>query len=153
MKNKDLIIKQLDRQFENMRLKTLSKPRQGWIRTIRKALGMTGQQLAKRLGVVRTRIVRIELDEQRDAVTLRTLREVAEALNCELVYTLVPKVSLQATLNQQAEKKATHTLDRVSHSMQLENQGISAKSEQELKGELVNSLLQGPYKHLWEEDE
>lgn len=152
LKKRDLVIKQLDRQFEEWNIKQPSRPHQGWIRTMRKALGMTGNQLAKRIGVVRSRVVRMEMDEQKDAITLRTLREVAKALNCELVYALVPKESLQDTLNKQAEKKANMSLRRISHSMQLENQGISTKSQEDLKKELVDTLLQGSYKHLWEDE-
>lgn len=152
IKKRDLVIKQLDRQFEGWNVKQVSRPRPGWIRTIRKALGLTGEQLAKRLGVVRTRIVRMEVDEQRGAITLKTLEDVANALNCKLVYALVPNESLQKTLYNQAEKKANNSLNRISHSMQLENQGISAESQEELKKELIDSLLQGAYKHLWEDE-
>lgn len=152
MKRKDLVLRQLDRQLESCNTKQLARPKEGWIRTIRKALGMTGEQLAKRLGVGRSRILRIELDEQKDALTLRTLRETAEALNCELVYAIMPKKSLQSILHTQATKKAKDSLRRVSHSMKLEDQGVDQNLQQELEKELIESLLNGPLRHLWEEE-
>lgn len=112
---------------------------------------MTGEQLAKRLGVNRFRVIRIEEAESRDALTLHMLKDVAEALNCELVYALVPKESLQSTLRNQAKKIAKQRMERATHTMQLENQGIEAKHQEELKQELIESLLNGPLKHLWEE--
>lgn len=151
MKRNVLVIKQLDRQFEDLMVRMLARPKEGWIRTIRKALGMTGKQFANRLGVNRSRVIRIEEDESRDAVTLRTLKNVAEVLNCELVYALVPIKSLHSTLRNQARKIAKQRMERVTRTMQLENQGIESKHQEELEQELIESLLNGPLKYLWEE--
>lgn len=151
MKSRDLIIKQLDHELEGLRLMKVAKPKQGWIRTIRKALGMTGAQLAKKLGVNRSRVNRIEIDEQRGAITLRTLEETAAALNCNLVYVLMPRDSLRTIVFKQAEKKANDSLRRISHTMELEGQGVNEKAREELKKELLKSLLQGSYKYLWED--
>ncbi len=151
MNKKDLVLKQLDRQFQDWISKKPSRPKQGWVRTIRKALGMTGKQLAKRLCVSRSRVIKIEEGEQRDAVTLRTLKDVANALNCELMYMLIPKESLRSTLRNQAKKIAKQHMQRVSHTMQLENQGIDVKHQEELEKELIDSLLRGSSKRLWEE--
>lgn len=152
MSSKDLVIKQLDSQLQKW-LTLQQRPRHGWVRTIRKALGMTGEQLAKRLGVSRSRVVKIEEAEQKDAVTLHTLREVARAMNCELFYALVPKKSLQAILNQQVEKIVKQHMQRVLHSMQLENQTTLIKFQEELANQFKEKLRRGALKHLWEDEE
>ncbi len=54
--------------------------KQGWVRTLRKTLSITINQFAKRLGVDPSRVVKIETAEIEDAVTLRTLQNVAQAL-------------------------------------------------------------------------
>ena len=60
-------------------------PAAGWVRTIRKALGMTSIQLAKKCGVSKVRILRIEQDEISGHTTLATLEKVAEQLGCRLI--------------------------------------------------------------------
>src|SRR5688572_16631363 len=72
-------------------------PNRGWIRAIREALGMTTAQLATRLGVRQPSVVAIEQSEERGSIELATLRRAAEALNCSLVYALVPKQPLELT--------------------------------------------------------
>ena len=67
-----------------------SKPVRGWIKAIREALGMTAEQLAKRLGVKQPSVVALEQSEAKGTIELATLRRVAEALDCTLVYALVP---------------------------------------------------------------
>ena len=67
---------------------------------------MTLPQFARRLGVTRSRVIKIQQAELTGSLTIRTLKETANALNCDLVYTLVPKRSLHTLLRSQAEKAA-----------------------------------------------
>jgi predicted DNA-binding mobile mystery protein A len=60
-------------------LKQNSPPVKGWIRAIREALGMSGTQLANRLKVSQPRIPRLEQDELSGVVSLKTMRQAAEA--------------------------------------------------------------------------
>src|SRR5208337_2149614 len=86
MKKRALFIKQIDNQLRcTQPLRRLSVPQQGWIKTIRKALGMTAQQMATKLGVSRSRIIKIEQDELRQVLTLKTLYGIANVLNCDLI--------------------------------------------------------------------
>ena len=61
-------------------------PKEGWIRTLRKALGMSSPQLAKRLGVSKSQTSQMERMELEDRITLKQLRRVAKALDCDLHY-------------------------------------------------------------------
>lgn len=89
----------LDKAFDKIRnVMYIKKPINGWIRTIRESLGMSIAQLAKRVGVVSSRIYKIENDEIDNKLTLNTLENIAKALNCKLFYVLIPEKPLQTIL-------------------------------------------------------
>ena len=60
-------------------------------------------QLAHRLGVQQSTVVRLEQSEKRGAVTLNSLRKAAEALGCELVYAFVPNKSVSGKARQRSQ--------------------------------------------------
>lgn len=99
------------------------RPQQGWLRAIREALGMSVAQVAQRMGVTRVRILEFEKAEADDRITLGSLKRVAEAMNCELVYSIVPKSGTFTDLaEQRAREEASKRVLSVEHSMALENQ-------------------------------
>jgi predicted DNA-binding mobile mystery protein A len=53
---------------------------------------------------------------------LNTLKRAAEAMDCTLVYALVPRTSLENTVRNRARQIAATALARVSHTMKLEDQ-------------------------------
>jgi predicted DNA-binding mobile mystery protein A len=71
--------------------KRKGKPKHGWVRGIREAVGIPVEELAQRMGVCRWEIRRLEMAEEDSRIQLGTLRRAAEGLGCELVYALVPK--------------------------------------------------------------
>jgi predicted DNA-binding mobile mystery protein A len=97
-------------------------PPKGWTRAIRDALGMTGVQFAKRLGIRPQSVEALENSEANGSIGLKTLRRAAEALDCTLVYALVPNKSLEQAVDDRARKIATRDLGRVAHTMKLEAQ-------------------------------
>ncbi|MDM8559060.1 mobile mystery protein A [Candidatus Parabeggiatoa sp. HSG14] len=145
-----LMLNQLDETLSQLQpLLSISRPSKGWIQTIRKTLGMTARQLAKRLGVSSPRITRLETDEVAGKVTLNMLRRTAETLDCVLVYGFVPKTSLTNTVKQQAFKVAQERVEYVAHSMQLEEQALSDKLlKQEIDKE-IEELLEELPRTLW----
>jgi predicted DNA-binding mobile mystery protein A len=98
-------------------------PPKGWIRALRDALGMSTAQLGKRVGKRRQSVEDWEDAEADGSIQLKTLRQAAEALDCSLVYALVPKTSLTDAVHSRARKIAMRDLKRVAHSMKLEAQG------------------------------
>src|SRR3989304_2783356 len=89
---KHLRVRQVDERTEPWRmLDQPSPPRGGWIRSVRKALGMSTIQLASRLGVTRQAIVDLERREGDGSVTLTTLARAAEAMEGDLFYAVVPR--------------------------------------------------------------
>lgn len=97
-------------------------PPKGWVRAIRDALGMSGVQYARRLHVRPPSVAALEASEESGAIQLKTLRRAAEALDCTLVYALVPKDSLEGAVRARARKIALRDLGRVAHTMKLEAQ-------------------------------
>jgi predicted DNA-binding mobile mystery protein A len=131
-------------------LGTVQIPGKGWVRSIRQALGMSGRQLAERMGVEPPRITEMEKAEAGGTLTLRTLRRAADALDCRLVYALVPNTSLEDTLRRQATKAARERLGRVSHSMRLEDQALGTGEEGELLRERAEDLMREMPRRLWD---
>jgi len=139
----------LDLKFSTINSSIFEVPVQGWVKAIREALGMTTTQLAKKLGVTHPRILKIEKDEK--SLSLSTLEKVADAMDCKLVYALVPRTSLEEMTYNQARKKALVIMSKVSHNMALENQ-MSTYDKAELE-DLIQDLLSGSQARLWDEDE
>jgi predicted DNA-binding mobile mystery protein A len=100
-------------------------PPKGWIRAIRDAVGMTGVQFAARLKIRPQSVEALERSEATGAVQLKTLRRAAEALDCTLIYALVPNSSLEDAVRARARKIAMRELGRVAHTMKLEAQATS----------------------------
>ena len=97
-------------------------PSRGWIKAIRKTLGMSTAQLAKRLSVHQPNIVDIEQSEEKESIELTTLRQVTEALECNLVYTLVPNQPLEMTIRERARALLRRRRRPIEHTMLLEDQ-------------------------------
>ena len=147
------MINQLDRQlkeWQEVRNKQ-GKPRAGWIKTLRIALNMSVEQFASRLGLTRGRINQLENAEVHNAVTLRTLKEAANALGCELIYAIVPKgnSSLEDIIKTQAKQVAKERVARVAHTMSLEAQSVDANALKTQQDELTKSLIEHLNKKLW----
>ena len=151
-KHKKLARDQLDETLNRFGpLKAIASPGKGWIRAIRDALGMTGEQLAKRLKVNKQRVSRIEQDERLGNVTLKTLRSVADALDCKFVYGFVPNESLEQTVRNQAESVALKRMDRSNQTMRLEKQELSEEEKAKAMNALIQDIVEEMPKSLWDE--
>ena len=145
--------RQLDKQLKTMLPFAPSlRPRKGWIREVRNALGMTAAQLAKRLGIAQPTVAKLERSEEAETISLKSLRKMAEAMDCTLVYAFVPHESLEATLIQQAERQAAKRIGRIEHSMQLEAQGRDTAEVERERQELAQEMLRTLSRDLWEDD-
>jgi len=71
-------------------------PAGGWLRVVRDWRGTWQKDLAAQLGTQRQAWAQLELSEQRDAISLYSLRKAAKALGCDVVYYLVPAKGEQA---------------------------------------------------------
>ncbi len=143
-----LRLRQLDAALQAWKKRT-PLPREGWVRTLRTALGMTLSDLATRLGITFQAVSQLEKSEQEGSVAISTLQAVADALECDLVYALVPRESLEAFLVGNARQHARRRVDRVQHSMSLEAQEISRKEIEHQIDDLTEELLAGNWRKIW----
>lgn len=145
--------RQLDKRLNVlMNSDSLARPPRGWIKAIRDALGMTTAQMGRRLGVSQPRVVAIEKAEATGGITLETLERAARALDCRLIYCLVPKLPLQALASERATTLARRRMQATRHSMALEAQSVAAADEQEQIKVLAKRLLDQPGSVIWEEE-
>ena len=100
-------------------------PKEGWLRTVRTALGMSGTQLAKKLGVTKARVSKVERAEPHGSVTLNTVQVMAEAMDCKFVYAIVPKQNVEDVIKARAVEKARAQVKAASTHMALEAQSLS----------------------------
>ena len=151
--HKKLIREQLDATLKRFSaIKTVTPPRKGWIRAIRDALGISTRQLGDRLGVSKSRITRIEQDEVGESLTLKTMRRIADALDCVFVYGFVPRKTLEDTLRNQAIQVAKKRMSRVAHTMALEDQGLPDDEQKKAFETVVDELIRTMPNSLWEVD-
>ncbi len=151
MNKKKLIREQLDASLQRLSpLLDVTAPPKGWIRAIRDALGMTAKQLANRLGVAQQAVARIEKEELAGSVTIKTMRRIAECLDCVFVYGFVPRTSLEETVARQAKKVAAQHLAQASQTMSLENQALSKRETEQALSELADELTRTLPSNLWD---
>jgi predicted DNA-binding mobile mystery protein A len=134
-------------------------PSNGWISALREALDMTVRQLAARLGISPSNVVRLEQRERDDTISLGALRRAANALDCDLVYAVVPRTGpttrpadelLDALIETRARAVAEAELDRVAHTMALEDQSVSSADMQAQIADRAAALVREP-RRLWEQ--
>ncbi|HVZ34791.1 MAG TPA: mobile mystery protein A [Polyangiaceae bacterium] len=143
---------QLDRKLPSLReaasLLRRAQPAGGWIRALRRALGMSSAALGRRLKLAQQSVVQLEENERTGAITLASLRRVAAALDAELVYAIIPRKDLREILAERAKEVARKRVASVAHSMTLEAQALTDKEFEERVEELARELERRP-RDLW----
>jgi predicted DNA-binding mobile mystery protein A len=103
----------------------LKTPPEGWMRTVRTALGMSGSDVAKKMGVTRALITKVEHAELTGGVTLKSMQVMADAMGCRFVYAIIPSSGrVEDLITAQARKKAKGIVETASKHMALENQKL-----------------------------
>lgn len=149
MNGASLAYRQLDRKLVPLKRFRSIAPRRGWLRTVREALGMTQADVGTRLGVTQPSVDGFERAEARGAITLASLRRVADALDCDVLYALVPRRGLEATVRAQALALAQEIVRRTSHSMRMEAQDVGARESRRQVEELARELAARPPRGFW----
>jgi len=102
----------------------LRSPPDGWLKIVRRAIGMRTNQLAKRLKISQPSVVHAEEREAAGTISLQTLRRFANELDCELVYFLVPRSSLLQSVERRAEMVARTEANSIANYLGLEWQVV-----------------------------
>lgn len=149
--SRDLRRSQVDRLIAPLNNAPMNRPRSGWIRTAREILGMTQKQLAERMSITPPSLARLEKAEVSNATTLKLLDRAASAMNCRLVYMLVPEGgSFEDLLWRKAEEVAEHAIEMASTSMHLEGQGVDAEVQKKQVQRLAQELIRTGDRRIWE---
>lgn len=108
---------------------------------------MTQAQLAVRLSVSQRSVHAMEISEVKGRIQLDSLKRVADALNCDLAYALIPRRPLQEMVYSRAVAIAKEQMVSVNQTMLLENQ--RPKSDEARLEELIRHILSQDVP-LWE---
>jgi predicted DNA-binding mobile mystery protein A len=125
-----------DAQFRKLRLRQLdralsayaqarqsARPRSGWLSAIREARGIPLRQIATTLSVTPQAVHSLQISEANESISLKRLREAAEAMGCELVYALLPRSGkLTDAAEEQEHERASERVLAAEHTMVLEDQ-------------------------------
>lgn len=130
-------------------LLTKRAPSRGWLKEIREALGRTERQQAERLGVSGSTLHKSEQSEADERITMAHLRKLADGLDCELVYALVPRKPLTEVVQDRAKQLAQEDVYGVAHSMSLEDQRPTDERIQKQVARRAEELLRGKWSDLW----
>ena len=110
---------------------------------------MRGVQFARRLEIRPQSVETLEKSEAGGSIQLKTLRRAAEALDCTLVYALVPNKSLEEAVRERARKIAVRDLGRVAHTMKLEAQATGDADMEARIDAYIRDVLKE--RELWNE--
>lgn len=147
-----LIRQQLDQKLANAKgFSMIEKLPFEWIKTIRTALGMTSTQLARRAGLSQSRIIHMEQAETAGNLKLSTMKKVAEALDMRFVYGFIPNQPLEQMVHKQAQKVALKRMDKLNHTMRLEEQELSAEEKAVALNDLIQKTLIEQPKDFWDQ--
>jgi predicted DNA-binding mobile mystery protein A len=146
-------LRQLEERLEKLRdIAALESPQDGWVRTLRQALGITTEQLASKLGVTRQAVLQLEAAERSQTATWSSLRKAANAMDCEVVYAVVPRGSLNQVLLRQGRKQAERHVQRIAHSMKLDAHVVGPAEQERQVEELAVQLAAERSRALWAEE-
>ena len=154
MKNnkQQLLLEQTDKKIQVFKeLKTITTPTKGWINTFRIALKMSLRQLGHRLQIAPQSVKEIEVREANGTITLKSLRDVANALDMQLVYGFVSKhESLEQMIEKRAKELAKEIVLRTHNTMTLEDQQNSAERIEQAIAQKTAEIKYEMPKYLWD---
>ena len=140
----------VDRAVEQ--IGSLQIPSEGWLTTMRKALGMSVPQLARRAGVTKAAIYQAERKEREGGITIRQMEKLADSLDGRFVYAIVPAHGdIRDRLRVQARAKAEAIVRRASSHMALEKQSLTNEQIVQETERLANRLVDDMPSDFWDE--
>jgi predicted DNA-binding mobile mystery protein A len=93
----------------------------------------------------------IERREKDGSITIKSLRNIAQAMDMRLVYGFVPNDgSLEALIEKRANELATRIVMRTAATMKLEDQSVSTQRLEEAIKQRTLSLCHDMPKMLWD---
>jgi predicted DNA-binding mobile mystery protein A len=148
--DKKLMREQLDKRLSFLKsFASFEASRQGWVKTIREALGMSAKELGKRVGLDQSRVSRLENAEKAGDLKLSSLHKIAKGLKMRFVYGFVPENSLEEMVQAQARAIAVKRMKRLHDTMSLEKQELSGDEQQKALKDMIEKILVEQPKDFW----
>ena len=123
----------------------------GWIKAIRNGIGMSMEQLGKKLSITKQGVMDIEKREKEGAITIKSMQEIAKAIDMQFVYGFVPDAgSLDQMIEMRALEMATKIVQRTSNTMKLEDQENSKERIEKAIKERAAEIINKTPKILWD---
>lgn len=123
----------------------------GWIKAIRNGIGMSMEQLGKKLSITKQGVMDIEKREKEGAITIKSMQEIAKAIEMKFVYGFVPDAgSLEQMIETRALEMATKIVQRTSNTMKLEDQENSKERIEKAIKERAAEIINKTPKILWD---
>jgi predicted DNA-binding mobile mystery protein A len=152
MRNNKLQLQQLNEKLAQLTdLQHVIVPPIGWIKAIRNGIGMSMEQLGKKLSITKQGVMDIEKREKEGAITIKSMQEIAKAMDMKLVYGFVPNEGdLEQMIETRAIEMATKIVERTSNTMKLEDQANSKERIEKAIKERASEIINNTPKILWD---
>jgi predicted DNA-binding mobile mystery protein A len=152
MRNNKLQFQQLNQKMDQLSgLQHVIVPPIGWIKAIRNGIGMSMEQLGKKLSITKQGVMDIEKREKEGAITIKSMQEIAKAIDMQFVYGFVPNAgSLDQMIEMRALEMATKIVQRTSTTMKLEDQVNSKERIEKAIKERAAEIIYKTPKILWD---
>jgi len=152
MRNDKLQFQQLNEKMDKLTvLQHLIMPPIGWIKAIRNGIGMSMEQLGKKLSITKQAVMDIEKREKEGAITIKSMQEIAKVIDMKFVYGFVPNAgSLEQMIETRSLEIATKIVQRTSTSMKLEDQVNSKERIEKVIKERAAEIINKTPKILWD---
>ena len=121
-------------------------PERGWIASVRRALGMSADYVAKRKGVSRNAVYQAERNEKEGAVSLRQMEQLAAAMGGKFVYAIIPDGRIEDMKYKQAMSKAKKLL-----ALEPDANTCSQLEREDWVDDKAAELLHDMPPHFWED--
>ncbi|MCX6204427.1 MAG: mobile mystery protein A [Bacteroidetes bacterium] len=152
MRNNKLQFQQLNEKMDQLTgLQHVIVPPIGWIKAIRNGIGMSMEQLGKKLSITKQGVMDIEKREKEGAITIKSMQEIGKAMDTQFVYGFVPKAgSLEQMIEYRALEIASKIVERTSTTMKLEDQANSKERIEKAIKERATEIINKTPKILWD---
>ncbi len=152
MRNNKLQFQQLNEKMLQLSgMQHVIVPPIGWIKAIRNGIGMSMEQLGKKLSITKQGVMDIEKREKEGAITIKSMQEIAKAIDMQFVYGFVPVAgSLDQMIEMRALELARKIVQRTSTTMKLEDQVNSKERIEKAIKERASEIINNTPKILWD---
>ena len=152
MRNNKLQFQQLNEKIDQLTgLLHVIVPPIGWIKAIRNGIGMSMEQLGKKLSITKQGVMDIEKREKEGAITIKSMQEIAKAMDMKLIYGFVPNEGdLEQMIETRAIEMAKKIVERTSNTMKLEDQANSKERIEKAIKERASEIINNTPKILWD---